>query len=111
ADKKVTLVLTEVARKFFAEKGYSKQFGARPMGRVIQAELKRPLADAILFGDLQHGGQVTVGITGEGDARKLDLTLKGNPAPVEDETKKVDDEEDEEPPVTPPKPAPKPALV
>ena len=71
AEKKVTLDLSIQARKFLAEKGYDKQYGARPMARLIQNELKRPLADAILFGSLVNGGHVDIGLEGEGDARKL----------------------------------------
>jgi ATP-dependent Clp protease ATP-binding subunit ClpA len=43
-----------------AEKGYDKAMGARPMARVIQEHLKKPLANEILFGDLSNGGAVTV---------------------------------------------------
>ena len=58
--KKVTLELSPEARKWLAERGYDRLMGARPMGRLIQSELKRPLADAVLFGDLQQGGKVRV---------------------------------------------------
>ena len=60
--KKVTLELSPEARKWLAERGYDRLMGARPMGRLIQSELKRPLADAVLFGDLQQGGKVRVEI-------------------------------------------------
>jgi ATP-dependent Clp protease ATP-binding subunit ClpA len=56
--KKVTLELSPEARLWFAEKGFDPQFGARPMGRLIQNELKKPLAEAILFGALKDGGKV-----------------------------------------------------
>ncbi len=71
AEKKVTIDLSIAARKWIAEKGYSPQFGARPMGRVIQDQIKRPLADAILFGELQKGGHVDVDVKGEGEKREL----------------------------------------
>ncbi len=71
AEKKVTIDLSSAARKWLADKGYSRQFGARPMGRVIQEHIKRPLADAILFGELQKGGHVDVDVKGEGEAREL----------------------------------------
>ncbi|MBL8636027.1 MAG: ATP-dependent Clp protease ATP-binding subunit ClpA [Myxococcales bacterium] len=58
--KKVQIELSDEARSWLAEKGYDRLNGARPMSRIIQNELKRPLADAILFGDLQHGGIVRV---------------------------------------------------
>ncbi len=78
AEKKVTLDLSVAAKKWLAEKGYDKQYGARPMARVIQNELKRPLADAILFGELQNGGQVDVDVEGEGEGRKLTLKFSQN---------------------------------
>ena len=69
--KKVTLQLTDAARAWLAQRGYDKLFGARPMGRVIQSEIKRPLADALLFGDLQQGGVVKVDVVE--DKIKIDV--------------------------------------
>ena len=60
--KKVMIELTDEARSWLAEKGYDRLNGARPMARLIQNELKRPLADAILFGELQNGGVVRVSV-------------------------------------------------
>jgi ATP-dependent Clp protease ATP-binding subunit ClpA len=65
AEKKVTIDFSPAARAYLARKGYSKQFGARPMARLIQQEVKRPLADEILFGRLVHGGHVEVDVEGE----------------------------------------------
>ncbi len=59
-EKRVFLQLTTKARRWFAERGYDPTFGARPMARLIQNEIKRVLADDILFGKLQNGGKVTV---------------------------------------------------
>jgi ATP-dependent Clp protease ATP-binding subunit ClpA len=59
-EKKVFLQLTVKARRWLAEKGYDPSFGARPMARLIQNEIKRVLADEILFGQLQSGGKVEV---------------------------------------------------
>lgn len=59
-EKKVFLQLTVKARRWFAERGYDPAFGARPMARLIQNEIKRVLADDILFGKLQNGGTVEV---------------------------------------------------
>ena len=73
AEKKVTIDLTSEARDYLADKGYSPQYGARPMARVIQNEIKRPLADEILFGQLVNGGHVDIGVEGEGEGRKLTM--------------------------------------
>jgi ATP-dependent Clp protease ATP-binding subunit ClpA len=59
-DRKVFLRLTAAARRWFADRGYDPAFGARPMARLIQNEIKRVLADEILFGQLQNGGKVNV---------------------------------------------------
>jgi ATP-dependent Clp protease ATP-binding subunit ClpA len=59
-EKKVHLHLEEDARAWLAEKGYDDQFGARPLARVIQTELKDRLADELLFGPLAKGGSVQV---------------------------------------------------
>ncbi|MCC7381552.1 MAG: ATP-dependent Clp protease ATP-binding subunit ClpA [Deltaproteobacteria bacterium] len=75
AEKRVTIDLTLAARKWLGEKGYDKQFGARPMARLIQNEIKRPLADAVLFGELAQGGHVDIDVQGEGDARKLVMSF------------------------------------
>jgi ATP-dependent Clp protease ATP-binding subunit ClpA len=60
AEREVTVSLTEAAREYLAEKGYDKHFGARPLARLIQDEIKRPLGDELLFGELENGGHVTV---------------------------------------------------
>ncbi|HWQ34092.1 MAG TPA: ATP-dependent Clp protease ATP-binding subunit ClpA [Blastocatellia bacterium] len=63
-EKNVTLELTDAARRWLAEKGFDKLFGARPMARLIHQKIKEPLAEEILFGKLQHGGKVIVGEKG-----------------------------------------------
>ncbi len=60
ADRDVTIELTESARTYLAEKGYDKSNGARPLARLIQDEIKKPLGDELLFGQLEHGGHVIV---------------------------------------------------
>ncbi|MBL8573185.1 MAG: ATP-dependent Clp protease ATP-binding subunit ClpA [Hyphomicrobiaceae bacterium] len=60
ADRGVTFQLSPDAIKWLAEKGYDNQMGARPLGRVIQEHIKKPLADDILFGVLRKGGTVKV---------------------------------------------------
>ena len=62
AVKKVTLTLTEKARTWLAQKGYDPTYGARPLGRLIQREVKDKLSDEILFGRLINGGVVVVDI-------------------------------------------------
>jgi len=57
-EREVFIELTADARTWLAEKGYDPAFGARPMGRTVEAHLKKPLAEAILFGDLKDGGRV-----------------------------------------------------
>jgi hypothetical protein len=52
-------------RAWLAKKGYDPKMGARPLGRVIQREVRDPLTDEILFGKLENGGTVTIGVTGE----------------------------------------------
>jgi ATP-dependent Clp protease ATP-binding subunit ClpA len=59
-DKNVTVELTDAARDWLAGKGFDKLFGARPMARLIQSKIKEPLANEILFGNLQKGGVVHV---------------------------------------------------
>ncbi len=56
AERHVHIELTEAARAWLAEAGYDPAFGARPMGRTVETHLKKPLADALLFGALAHGG-------------------------------------------------------
>ncbi|HYU32010.1 MAG TPA: ATP-dependent Clp protease ATP-binding subunit ClpA [Thermoanaerobaculia bacterium] len=60
AGKKVRIELTEPARKWLAGKGYDPAFGARPLARVIEESIKRPLTDELLFGKLESGGTVVV---------------------------------------------------
>ncbi|HVY49438.1 MAG TPA: AAA family ATPase, partial [Minicystis sp.] len=59
-EKNVTITVSDRARKYLAEKGYDKANGARPLGRVIEDEVKRPLGDELLFGRLENGGRVHV---------------------------------------------------
>jgi ATP-dependent Clp protease ATP-binding subunit ClpA len=58
AERKVKIELTDAARAYLAKKGYDPMNGARPLGRVIQDEIKRPLTDEMLFGKLASGGSV-----------------------------------------------------
>ncbi len=68
-EKKVNIILTDSARQWFVDHGYDAQMGARPMGRLVTNELKKPLAKELLYGQLKEGGQVQV------DAKHGELTL------------------------------------
>jgi ATP-dependent Clp protease ATP-binding subunit ClpA len=76
ADRKVFIELSDAARRWLAEKGYDRLFGARPLARVIQEHLKKPLAEEVLFGKLSNGGgTVQVAVEGEGGDAKLAFTF------------------------------------
>jgi len=74
----VTLELDDAARNWIAERGYDPKMGARPMARIIQEYIKRPLAEELLFGSLAEGGHVRIGV---GEDGKLEL----KPEPVRKE--------------------------
>jgi len=61
--KNVSLIVSDAARKWFAENGYDSMMGARPMMRLIEREVRKPLADELLFGKLSSGGTVKVGVS------------------------------------------------
>jgi ATP-dependent Clp protease ATP-binding subunit ClpA len=71
----VTLELDDAARNWIAERGYDPKMGARPMARIIQEHIKRPLAEELLFGSLADGGHVRIGVGEDGQ-----LELKPEPA-------------------------------
>src|SRR5262249_59122830 len=60
AAQKVKLEVSQAAREWLAEKGYDPRFGARPLGRLIESEVARALADQVLFGALSKGGVAKV---------------------------------------------------
>ena len=62
ADRNVTIELSSAAKEWLAERGYDRLYGARPLGRVIQEYVKKPLAEELLFGKLVRGGSVKVGL-------------------------------------------------
>jgi ATP-dependent Clp protease ATP-binding subunit ClpA len=76
------------------EKGYDERFGARPMARVIQDHIKKPLADEILFGRLEKGGRVTVDVDKEADSLCFRFPDRELPAPKD--TASDDDESEKE---------------
>ncbi len=79
ADRNVAIELTKETRQWLARKGFDKVFGARPLGRVIQEHVKRPLADELLFGRLAKGGVVKV--TVKDGALDFELTEAPKKAP------------------------------
>jgi ATP-dependent Clp protease ATP-binding subunit ClpA len=81
ADRNVTFELDEAAVDWLATKGYDERMGARPLGRVIQEHIKRPLADAVLFGVLKKGGTVKVSVE-TNEAGEIGLKLDCLPDPA-----------------------------
>jgi ATP-dependent Clp protease ATP-binding subunit ClpA len=77
AERRVAITLEPDARAWLAEKGFDPIYGARPLARVIQTEVRDPLTDEILFGRLEGGGTVTIGMTGG----KLDFTFEASAPP------------------------------
>ena len=75
-EKHVGLTVDAEARRWLAEHGFDPQMGARPMARVLQDKVKRPLADELLFGALMNGGRVDIGVV-DGD-----LVVRATPEPA-----------------------------
>ncbi|HEZ7376222.1 TPA: ATP-dependent Clp protease ATP-binding subunit ClpA [Neisseria meningitidis] len=84
-DKKVEAEFTPALRKYLAEKGFDPQMGARPMNRLIQEKIRKPLADELLFGKLAEGGFVRI----DWDAAKEEAVLKFKKSKVKPETETV----------------------
>jgi ATP-dependent Clp protease ATP-binding subunit ClpA len=98
-ERQITFDLTEAARSWMSEKGYDDRFGARPMTRVIQEHIKKPLADEILFGRLEKGGRVTVDVDANGEAlcfRFPDRELAAPKDADKDTSNGADDEKEKE---------------
>lgn len=91
ADRGVSIELSDEATRWLAEKGYDDKFGARPLARVIQEYIKKPLAEELLFGKLENGGTVKVLVAGKG----ADRTLTFDFLPL-DPSKKMKTPDDEE---------------
>ena len=62
AERRIAFALEPAARAWLAAKGYDPLYGARPLARVIQTEVRDRLTDEILFGQLEHGGTVSIGL-------------------------------------------------
>jgi ATP-dependent Clp protease ATP-binding subunit ClpA len=80
--KGVSLSLEDGARSWLAQKGYDPKLGARPMARLIQDQIKRPLAEELLFGKLVGGGTVRVHIKPDGSGLALECEALRKPEPV-----------------------------
>ena len=81
ADRKVSIELTDEVRTWLAKRGYEPSFGARPLGRLIQDKIKKPLAEELLFGSLSNGGVVRVEVKEE----KLSFSYPSGDAPMSDD--------------------------
>src|SRR6185503_19921234 len=88
ADRNVTIELDSASRDWLAKKGYDPLFGARPLGRVIQERIKKPLAEELLFGALAKGGIVRVSV--DKDADKLVFAFRQRPPSSQDEPKETE---------------------
>jgi ATP-dependent Clp protease ATP-binding subunit ClpA len=85
ADRNVTIELSSAAKEWLAERGYDKLYGARPLARVIQEHIKKPLAEELLFGKLVRGGAVKVTLKdGKLDFEIIESALPALPKPDED---------------------------
>jgi ATP-dependent Clp protease ATP-binding subunit ClpA len=84
-DKLVTLELDDDAREWIARRGYDPRMGARPMARVIQEHVKRPMAEELLFGSLTKGGHIRVRLDPENDQLVLEADPAEAPEAVEQE--------------------------
>jgi ATP-dependent Clp protease ATP-binding subunit ClpA len=78
--KRVSISVDEPARRWIAKRGYDPKMGARPMARIIQEFIKRPLAEELLFGKLVNGGHVEVTLSEDGEKLKLDARAADEPA-------------------------------
>jgi ATP-dependent Clp protease ATP-binding subunit ClpA len=93
ADRGVTIELDDAARNWLGVKGYDRLFGARPLGRVIQENVKKPLAEELLFGKLARGGLVRVTVDEAAD--KLVFQFQERPGPERPESVEGDEAEPE----------------
>jgi ATP-dependent Clp protease ATP-binding subunit ClpA len=94
ADRRVLLEVDADARAWLAEKGYEPLYGARPLARVIQEHIKRPLADELLFGRLAKGGKVKVGIENGQPAFTFE-PAEPRVRPLESQAEEEEESEDE----------------
>ncbi|MGD8376243.1 MAG: ATP-dependent Clp protease ATP-binding subunit ClpA [Acidobacteriota bacterium] len=79
-ERRIAFTLLPEARDYLARKGYDPTYGARPLSRLIQTEVRDPLTEEILFGGLEHGGTVTIGFEGDGLTFQVDASAPPEPA-------------------------------
>ena len=84
SDKNVSIVLSDEARDWLSKNGYDRVYGARPLGRLIQDSIKKPLAEELLFGSLIEGGTVFV------ELKNDKLIIKTESIQKESKRKKVE---------------------
>ena len=89
ADRDVTIELSEDASRWLIEHGYDEQMGARPMGRMIQEHIKKPLADDVLFGRLKSGGHVRVVVSKDEETGKDKLSFEYPAGPITPKPEKL----------------------
>ncbi len=86
ADRNVTIEMSSAAKEWLAERGYDRLYGARPLARVIQEYIKKPLAEELLFGKLSSGGAVKVTLKGDAlDFEYIEAKLPALPKPEGDD--------------------------
>jgi ATP-dependent Clp protease ATP-binding subunit ClpA len=97
ADRNVTIELSSAAKEWLAERGYDRLYGARPLARVIQEHIKKPLAEELLFGKLVKGGSVKVTLKdGKLDFEIVEAALPALPKPESDDDGGSDREQEVE---------------
>ena len=87
--KRVSITVDEAARRWIAKRGYDPKMGARPMARLIQEHIKRPLAEELLFGKLVNGGHVDVTVSEDGEKLKLESRSADAPALLSHESQET----------------------
>jgi len=95
ADRNVSIELTDAAKDWLGEHGYDEQFGARPMGRVIQEHIKKPLAEELLFGKLEGGGTVRVDAQEQDGKMQLVFEIVESRPKAKPDASEPDDSDDE----------------
>jgi ATP-dependent Clp protease ATP-binding subunit ClpA len=87
--KRVSITVDDAARRWIAKRGYDPKMGARPMARLIQEHIKRPLAEELLFGKLVNGGHVDVTVSEDGEKLKLESRSADAPALLSHESQET----------------------